>query len=81
MTPNKKLLLNFLWFLLGMTAIAAVPLLLIEQCSQPRTSGLRESDLQRVALDDSRVRQTICAALKYTCRLHDTNQSVQSKER
>ena len=38
MTLKKKLLLNFLWFLLGMAAIVVIPLILIEQCSQPRAS-------------------------------------------
>ncbi len=36
---KKKLLLNFLWFLVGMTFIAVIPLLVIEQCSEARETG------------------------------------------
>jgi hypothetical protein len=34
MINKKKILLNILWFLVGMAAIAAVPLLLFEKCSE-----------------------------------------------
>jgi len=81
MTSKKKLLLNFLWFLVGMTVIVAVPLLLIEQCSQPRTSGLKESNLRRAALDDSRLKEIVCATIKYSCSLQDINRSAERKER
>ncbi|HUH65816.1 MAG TPA: hypothetical protein VLZ07_05230 [Syntrophales bacterium] len=72
MTLRKKLLLKLLWFLVGMTVIVALPLLIIEQCSQPWTSWLRGNNPQK---------RIICVTLKSTCRLYDTNQAGQRKER
>ena len=43
MIKKKKILLNFLWFLLGMSAIVAIPLLLIEQYSEAREPGISRS--------------------------------------
>lgn len=60
---EKKQLLNFLWFLVGMTAIAAIPLLLIEQCSD---AGKQEPI--RYSADHSRGRHVICGNLIITCR-------------
>lgn len=53
MTLKKKYLLSFLWFMVGMAAIIAIPLLLIEHCSQPRKAELRENQgQQRVSVDN-----------------------------
>ena len=39
MSNKNNMLLNSLWFLVGMAAIAAIPLLLLEQCSEARKPG------------------------------------------
>jgi len=44
MINKKKILLNILWFLVGM-AVAAVPLLLIEQCSEAGKPETREKQV------------------------------------
>jgi hypothetical protein len=66
---KKKLLLNFLWFLLGMTAIVAIPLLLIEQCSEARKPEIRESQGQKQgSVDHSLGKHVICGNLIIDCR-------------
>jgi len=66
---EKKQLLNFLWFLVGMTAIAAIPLLLIEQCSDAGKPGIRrKQEPIRDSADHSRGRYVICGNLIITCR-------------
>ncbi len=44
---KKKPLLNFLWFLVGMTGIAVIPLLMIERCSEPRKPATEETGEQK----------------------------------
>jgi hypothetical protein len=64
MTNKKKILLNFLWFLVGMVAIAAIPLLLLEQCSQAKKTEIRENQSQKQGLvDHSRGKHVICGNL------------------
>jgi inner membrane protein involved in colicin E2 resistance len=69
MSQKKKVLLNFLWFLVGMAAIAAIPLLLIEKCSEARKPKIRENQSQKQgSVDHSGDKQTICGNLIITCR-------------
>jgi len=69
MIKKKKILLNFLWFLLGMSAIVAIPLLLIEQCSEARKPEIRENQGQKQgSVDHSNKKLVICGNLKITCR-------------
>ncbi|MGD1151370.1 MAG: hypothetical protein ABR911_00640 [Syntrophales bacterium] len=66
---KKKILLNFLWFLVGMTASAAIPLLLLEQCSEGRKPEIRENQGQKQgSVDHSNEKQVICGNLIITCR-------------
>lgn len=66
---KKKILLNFLWFLVGTAAIAAIPLLLIEQCSEARKQEIRESQGQKQSsVDHSGEKQVICGNLIIPCR-------------
>ena len=66
---KKKILLNFLWFLLGMSAIVAIPLLLIEQCSEAGKPETRENQGQKQgSVDHSSEKQVICGNLIITCR-------------
>jgi hypothetical protein len=61
---NKKILLNFLWFLVGIVAIAAVPLLLLEQCSEVKKPKIREDHGQKHgSIDHSGKKQAICGNL------------------
>jgi hypothetical protein len=69
MSNKKKILLSFLWFLVGMAAIAAIPLLLIEQCSEARKPEIRENQGQKQGLvDHSRGKQVICGNPIIACR-------------
>jgi|GEM_PF-1418972 len=69
MINKKKILLNFLWFLIGMAAIAAIPLLLIEQCSEARKPEISENRGQKQgSVDHSSEKQVICGNLIITCR-------------
>jgi len=43
MRNKNKLLLNSLWLLVGMAAIASIPMLLLEQCLEARKPGTREN--------------------------------------
>jgi hypothetical protein len=66
---KKKILLNFLWFLVGMTAIVAIPLLLIEQCSEARKPEISENQGQKQgSVDHSSEKQVICGNLIIACR-------------
>lgn len=66
---KKKTLLNFLWFLVGMAAIAAIPLLLLEQCSEARKPDIRENqDQKQGSVDHSRGKHVICGNLIIACR-------------
>jgi len=68
MINKKKILLNILWFLVGM-AVAAVPLLLIEQCSEAGKPETRENQGQKQgSVDHSSEKQVICGNLIITCR-------------
>jgi hypothetical protein len=68
MIKKKKILLNFLWFLLGMSAIVAIPLLLIEQCSEAEKPETRENQSQKQgSVDHSSEKQVICGNLIITC--------------
>ena len=70
MTEKKKLLMNFLWFLIGMSAIVAIPLLIIEHCSQPRQAEIRENQGQKQSsVDHSNEKQVIGGNQIITCRL------------
>jgi hypothetical protein len=54
MSQKKKLLLNFLWFLIGMSAIVAIPLLVIERCSEAGKPEIRDNHgQQRGSIDNS----------------------------
>jgi hypothetical protein len=65
---KKKILLNFLWFLIGMAVIAAIPLLLISQCSEARKPEIRENQGQKQgSVDHSSEKQVICGNLRITC--------------
>jgi hypothetical protein len=67
MSNKKKVLLNFLWFLVGMAAIVAIPLLLIEQCSEarkPETSGTHGQ--KQGSVDHSNERQALYGNLIIT---------------
>ena len=67
MSNKKKILLNVLWFLVGMVAIAAIPLLVLEQCSQARKQETRENQEQKQgAIDHSIERQVVCGNLIIT---------------
>ncbi len=69
MTKKKKILLNVLWFLVGMAAIAAIPLLLLEQCSEARKPEIKENQGQKQgSVDHSRAKHVICGNLIITCR-------------
>jgi hypothetical protein len=69
MTKKKKILLNVLWFLVGMAAIAAIPLLLLEQCSEARKPEIKEKQGQKQgSVDHSRGKHVICGNLIITCR-------------
>ena len=69
MSNKKKILLNFLWFLVGMAAIAAIPLLLIEKCSEAKKPEIRGNQGQRQgSIDHSNETQVICRNLTMTCR-------------
>jgi hypothetical protein len=69
MSNKKKILLSFLWFLVGMAAIAAIPLLLLEQCSEARKPEIRENQGQKQgAVDHSIGKQAICGKLIIICR-------------
>jgi len=69
MSNKKKILLNFLWFLVGMVAIAAIPLLLLEQCSEARKPEIMENQGQKQgSVDHSGEKQIICGNLIMTCR-------------
>ena len=60
-------MLNFLWFLVGMAAIAAIPLLLIEQCSEAGKPEIRENQGQKHgSVDHSNEKQVICGNLIIT---------------
>ena len=64
---KKKILLNFLWFLVGMAAIAAIPLLLIEQCSEVGKPEIKENQGQKQgAVDHSSEKQVIYGNLIIT---------------
>jgi hypothetical protein len=66
---KKKILLNFLWFLVGMAAAAAIPLLLIEQCSEAGKPEIRENQGQKQgSVDHSNGKQVICVNLIIACR-------------
>jgi len=53
----------------GMAAIAAMPLLLIEQCSEARKPEIRENQGQKQgSVDHSSEKQVICGNLIFTCR-------------
>jgi hypothetical protein len=66
---KKKILLNFLWFLVGMAAIAAIPLLLIVQCSEAGKPETRENQGQKQgSVDHSGEKQVICGYLIIACR-------------
>ena len=67
MSNKKKILLNVLWFLVGMVAIAAIPLLVLEQCSQARKPETRENEGQKQgAIDHSVGKQVVCGNLIIT---------------
>ncbi len=69
MTKKKKILLNVLWFLVGMAAIAAIPLLLLEQCSEARKPEIKENQGQKQgSVDHPRGKHVICGNLIITCR-------------
>ena len=64
---KKKILLNVLWFLVGMVAIAAIPLLLIDQCSEARKPEIRQKQGQKQgAIDHSLEKQVVCGNLIIT---------------
>jgi flagellar basal body-associated protein FliL len=68
MINKKKILLNILWFLVGM-AVAAVPLLFFEKCSEARKPETRENQSQKQgAVDHSIGKQAVCGKLIITCR-------------
>jgi hypothetical protein len=61
MSNKKKILLNCLWFLVGMAAIAAIPLLLIEKCSEAGKPETRENQSQKQgSVDHSGEKKVIC---------------------
>jgi hypothetical protein len=66
MSNKKKVLLNFLWFLVGMAAIVAVPLLLIEQCSEAGKPEIRGQ--KQGSVEHSNEKQALCENLIITCR-------------
>ncbi|MGZ6250242.1 MAG: hypothetical protein ACXWMC_11560 [Syntrophales bacterium] len=67
MSNKKKILLNVLWFLVGMVAIVAIPLLVLEQCSQARKPEIRENQGQKQgAVDHSVGKQVVCGNLIIT---------------
>jgi hypothetical protein len=67
MSNKKKILLNVLWFLVGMVAIAAIPLLVLDQCSQARKSEIKENQGQKQgAIDHSAGKQVVCGNLIIT---------------
>jgi len=69
MRNKKKILLNFLWFLVGMVAIAAIPLLVLEQCSETRKPEIRENqDQKQGSVDHSCGKQVVCGNLTIACR-------------
>jgi hypothetical protein len=69
MSNKKKILLNVLWFLVGMVAIAAIPLLVLEQCSQARKPETRENQEQKQGVvDHSLGKQVVCGNLIIACR-------------
>ena len=69
MSNKKKGLLKFLWFLVGMAAIAAIPLLLLEQCSEARKKEIRENEGQKQgSVDHFRGKHVICGNLIIICR-------------
>jgi len=60
MSNKKKILLNVLWFLVGIIAIAAIPLLVLEQCSQARKPDTGDNQGQRQgAIDHSAEKQVV----------------------
>ena len=66
MINKKKILLNILWFLVGM-AIAAVPLLLFEKCSDAGKPETGENQGQKHgSVDHSNEKQVICGNLIIT---------------
>jgi len=69
MNNKKKILLNFLWFLVGMVAIAAIPLLLLEQCSEARKPEIRENQGQKQgSVDHTPGKRVICGNITIACR-------------
>ena len=64
MINKKKILLNILWFLVGM-AVAVVPLLLFEKCSE---AGKPENRENQGSVDHSSEKHIICGNLIITCR-------------
>lgn len=67
MSNKKTLLLNVLWFLVGMVAIAAIPLLVLEQCSQTRKPETRDNQEQKQgSIDHSIEKQVVCGNLIIT---------------
>ena len=66
MINKKKILLNILWFLVGI-AIAAVPLLLFEKCSEAGKPETRENQSQKQgSVDHSSENKVICGNLIIT---------------
>ncbi len=60
MINKKKILLNTLWFLIGM-AVAVFPVLLFEKCSEVRKPETRETPGRKQgAVDHPGNKQTIC---------------------
>jgi hypothetical protein len=52
-----------------MSAIVAIPLLLIEQCSEAKKPEIRETQGQKQgSVDHSNKKLVICGNLKITCR-------------
>ena len=69
MSNKKKIVLNFLWFLVGMVAIAAIPLLLLEQCSEARKPEIRENQGQKQSsVDHYRGKHAVCGNITIACR-------------
>ncbi len=69
MSNKNNLLLNSLWFLVGRAAIAAIPLLLLEQCLEARRPGTRENQARKQgAVDHPIGKQAVCGKLVIGCR-------------
>jgi len=69
MSNKRKILLNFLWFLVGMVAIAAIPLMVLEQCSKARKPEIRETQGQKQgSVDHSRGKRVVCGNITIACR-------------